>query len=368
LIEQLEQLSLALSQISRDEAKRVADAVNNKILDLLDAQVIKLYWIGEAQDGVLLTPMAFINRTQSENPRPFQLREDNKGILPWVFKERRPLWLEELTTKDLNIEVRNRATGDPVPADHLDMGSTPWLDSMMVIPMTVRGDVRGLYSVELRSTGRLNRQILELLQRIARPLAAIFWDAEHYAYSEERTSNAVSQFVNVAGGSSPEDLTREGERRSGFIARPFTAEFSEIESRIASLLESKHIRARAYQPEGGNDYIIDEIQRQIKNSHFCIADVTGLNPNVMAEVGMIMILKKHFLLLRRRGDTAGRPFNLSALKLYDYEVRQDERGLQVWDASAERFQPFEDVLDKFIDQLPAETGYTSAREWTPDTD
>jgi hypothetical protein len=367
MIEQLEQLSLALSQISRDEAKRVADAVGNKIADLINARVIKLYWIGEAQDGVLLTPMSFINKSPSENPRPFQLRTDNKGILPWVFFYRKPLWLEDLTTKDLTVDQTNKATGEPVPAVHLDMASTPWLDSMMVIPMTVRGDVRGLYSVELQSTGRLSRQILELLQRIVRPLAAIFWDAEHYAYNEERTSNAVSQFVNVAGSFSAEELTRETERRSGFIARPFTPEFSDIETRIASLLESKRIRARAYRPEGGTDYIIDEIQRQIRNSHFCIADVTGLNPNVMAEVGMMMILKKHFLLLRRRGDAATRPFDLSALKLYDYELRQDGR-LQVWDAAADRFQPFEDVLERFIDQLPVDTGFSTAQEWTPDSD
>lgn len=60
----------------------------------MNAQVINLYWIGEAQDGVLLTPVAFINKTQSEDPMPFQLRPDHKWILPWVFIDCRPLWLE----------------------------------------------------------------------------------------------------------------------------------------------------------------------------------------------------------------------------------------------------------------------------------
>jgi hypothetical protein len=278
------------------------------------------------------------------------------------------LWLENLTTTDLRSDVTNKATGGFVPADYLDVAATPWLDSMMVVPMTILGDIRGLYSVELRSTGRLSRQILELLQRIARPLAAIFWDADHYAYSEERTKNAVSQFVIVAANTLPDEISREGEHRSGFIARPFTPEFSEVESRIATLLRSKRIRARAYQPDGGTDYVIDEIQRQIKNSHFCIADVTGLNPNVMAEVGMMMILGKHFLLLRQFGKDAARPFNLSQLQLYDYEVKPGEESLQVWDAAANRFKPFEDVLDRFIERLPAESGYASAHEWRPDVD
>ena len=62
MIEELEQLSLALSQISTVQAKRVASVVNDKIVKLVDAQVAKLYWNSEAQNGVLLTPVAFVNR------------------------------------------------------------------------------------------------------------------------------------------------------------------------------------------------------------------------------------------------------------------------------------------------------------------
>jgi len=309
--------------------------------------------------------MAFINKTALENPRPFQIKPDHKGILPWVFQTRKPLWLESLRTKDLTNPVGNQATGDAVPADYMDMDPASGLDAMMVIPLTIRGDVRGLYSVELRSSGRLKPSILELLQRIAKPLAAIFWDAEHYAYHEERTSNAVTQFLNVIGSFSFDEVLLEGDERAGFIARPFTPEFSDTEERLVSLLESKHIRARAYQPEGGRGYIIDEIQRQIRNSHFCIADLTGLNPNVMAEVGMMMVLKKHFLLLRRKDDMASVPFDLNQFPLYDYEVRQGETGLQMWNSAANRYQPFDDALEKFIAQLPPETGFFSAKEWMP---
>jgi hypothetical protein len=234
---------------------------------------------------------------------------------------------------------------------------------MMVVPLTMRGDVRGLCSVELRSAGRLRRSILDLLVRIARPLAAIFWDADVYGYNEQRTFNAVSQFMNLTASFSFDEVLLEGEQRSGFIARPFDPQFSDIETRIVSLLGSRRIRARAYQPEGGRGYIIDDIQRQIRNSHFCVADLTGLNPNVMAEVGMMMVLKKHFLLLRRRGDGATVPFDLTQHPVYDYEVRPGIGGLQVWNVPENRYQSFDIVLEKFIEQLPAETGFFSAPEW-----
>jgi len=368
MIDQLEQLSFALSSISRDEAKRVADAVSNKVMDLVNPQVIKLYWIGEAQDGVLLTPMAFINNTQDDPPRPFQITPDHKGILPWVFQTRKPLWLENIKTKDLKQPMRNEAGGGEVPPDYLDMSPSSWLDSMMVVPLTIRGDIRGLLSVELGTSGRLKRPVLELLSRLARPLAALFWDADIYTYSEERTSNAVSQFLNGIGTFSFDDVLLEGEERSGFIARPFEPDFSEVERSVVSLLESKSIRARAYQPQGGRGYIIDDIQRQIRNSHFCIADLTGLNPNVMAEVGMMMVLKKNFLLLRRRGDRATVPFDLNQIPLYDYELRDGQDGLQVWNVPDNRFQPFGVVLDRFIERLPPETGFFAAREWMPRAD
>jgi hypothetical protein len=271
--------------------------------------------------------------------------------------------LEDLKSKDLKNPVKNEATGEWVPTEHLDMASNTWQDSMMVIPLTVRGDVRGLYSIELRSSGKLTAPILEVLQRIVRPLAAIFWDAEHYEYNEERTSSAVSQFLNVIGGFSFDEVLLEGQERSGFIARPFAPEFSDIEEKVVSLLESKRIRARAYEPDVGRGYMIDEIQRQIRNSHFCIADVTGLNPNVMTEVGMMIVMNKQFLLMRRHEDAGPIPFDLNQRPLYGYEVRPGEPDLQVWNAPAARFQPFEEVLDRFLEQLPAETGFFSAQDW-----
>ena len=76
------------------------------------------------------------------------------------------------------------------------MGPYPWFDSTMVVPLLIRGEVRGFYDIELRASGRLTRGIIDLLVRIGKPLAAVLWDADTYSYNEHRTDKVVSQFIN----------------------------------------------------------------------------------------------------------------------------------------------------------------------------
>lgn len=46
MIDLLEQLSLAVGNITRADAKQVADTINRKVMDLVNAQIVKLYWKG----------------------------------------------------------------------------------------------------------------------------------------------------------------------------------------------------------------------------------------------------------------------------------------------------------------------------------
>jgi hypothetical protein len=93
----------------------------------------------------------------------------------------------------------------------------------------------------------------------------------------------------------------------------------------------------------------------------------------MAEVGMMMILRKHFLLLRqrtdagqhrRRGDSPTIPFDVGQLPIHFYEVGSEAEDLQIF-LPGGTSQRFNDVLDNFIGQLPSETGFPSAQPWIP---
>jgi len=224
------------------------------------------------------------------------------------------------------------------------------------------GEVRGLYSVELQASGRLSRRILELLEQLMSSLGSLLWNADVYEFDLRKTSNAVGMFLKSVRQFSFDPIWLEQVFRSGFIARPFTADFSRLEEVVAAMLEENGVRARHYEPRTGGAYVIDEIMTQIRNSHFCICDLTGSNPNVMAEVGMMMIMRKQMLLLRRRGEDAPVPFDVSQYPIYEYELGND-RQLRVWNAGDNRFQPFDQILHRFVVGLPRDTGFDAAMEW-----
>ncbi|MCA1600995.1 MAG: hypothetical protein LC776_04915 [Acidobacteria bacterium] len=365
MIELLEQLSLAAGVISRTDAIQVADAMNRRIRDLVDAQVVKLYWREEAEKGVILAPVTYIDKTQDSEPRPFQLDEAPKGILSYVYLTARPLWLEQIKKQDLNKSLRNKAEQDAeVPPAFLDMRSGyAWMDSMMAIPLIVRGDVRGIYSVELRVSGRLKESVLSLLQRLGKSVASLFWNADVYAYDQQKTSLAVRQFLDIIRKFSFDSLFLDEHYRAGFIARPFKPEFGVVEQELVRLLNSKGVEARHYEPSGEQGFMIADIEAQIRGSHFAIADLTGSNPNVLAEVGMMITMGKHLMLIRKRGDQTPRPFNLNQFPLYEYDVASNGR-LNAWNAAVDSFEEFDLCLERFIQHLPAETGYFSAPSWS----
>jgi hypothetical protein len=364
MIDLLEQLSLAVGPISKTDVRQLNEAINRKVMTLLGAQLVKTYWLEEAEDGILLRPMTFINDTHAEDPKPFQMREQPNGILSWVFHRKCPVWLEMLQVKDLSSSIKNEANGAEVHPDYLDMrGRSDWMDSMMCVPLMVRGDVRGLYSVELQVSGRLNKNVLDLLQRIGKSLSSLLWNADVYEYDQEKTTRAVQQFLASTASFSFDAIFLEEQFRSGFIARPFDKDSSEIEDKLVALFKSRGIRARRYVPAGGRRYVIDDIMSQIRNSHFGVADITGLNPNVMTEVGMMMSLKKQFMLIRAKGDSSSLPFDVNQFPLYEYELGSAPGSLRMWNPVNNRYQSFEEVLDRFIRQLPSATGFFSADAW-----
>ncbi|HEX2064019.1 MAG TPA: GAF domain-containing protein [Acidimicrobiales bacterium] len=363
MLEQLEQLANAVEAVSIADARRLAEEVNQKIVALVNAPVGKLYWReSPAEDGSILNPIAWVNKTQLENPRPFQVTEGTTGILPWVFRSRHSLWLEELRSKDLTAPVSNELGGPKVPPEHLDMRGLVEIDSMVTVPIRVSGHTLGVYSVELPQSGRFNASLITLIERLSRSVGLILWNAYSRAFNEEKTSRAITSFLNVVRTFPLQDLMIQEGERSGFIARRFEEAFSEVERLLTRALESKGIQAKHYRPTHGQPYVLDDIVQSINQSQFCVADITGLNPNVLVEVGMMIILRKNILLLRERGDDSPRPFDLNQFPCYDYRVEEGNR-LLIWNEAEHRFEPVDDALEKFMQQIAQEHGSSSRRGW-----
>lgn len=352
MLQKLDQLSRALGVLTTEEAKQVIDAVNRKIADSrLHPHVIRLYWRQSAQEGVILEPISFINNSSADDPKPFPLHDQPAGELSWVYHNDAPLWVEDCGSHDREAPLRNLATDEDLPPDYFDFPYEP--DSMMAVPLSIRDQVKGVFSIELPRSGRFNSDFLKTLQEISRALVLILWNADTHDYNLYQTRRAIDQFHQSIEG---DRISIEPRLKTGFFARPFTEDSAEVEGKIMELLEGRDVIVRHYQPQDGGRVVVEDLLQEIGDSQFGIADLTGASPNVLIEIGVLISQDKKFLLLRERGDDSGtqvhRPFNLNLYQIYEYQIKKPEGELQVWDPANRRYDRFESVLDEFLEELP----------------
>jgi len=362
MITRLHHLSLAVSDIDQNDVKKVANKVNVEVCNAFNASVVKLYWKERAERGIILNPVDWINRTDYTSPRPFQVDDRPGGILSWVVHNRRTLWLENIqSTRQTGEPLKARSVRQEesvdIPREYDDFVDGPPLQAMVSVPLfNEHGEISGIYSVELSQPGVITRELVEIVQMLGTSLARLLWECEVTSTNLENTRKAVNQFLESLEDI-PFSVTQN--HRSCFIARPFEREFERVEQIVFACLREKQIRARSYRP--GRDIIIKDIMTQISDSNFGIADITGANANVMAELGMMMILPRAVMLLRRKGDATPAPFNIAMYPIYDYELVDNELLIHV--PTQRVAQPFETALSGFIATLPAEAGFQSARAW-----
>ncbi len=349
-----------ISAVKMNDIKQVIDAVNRRLAMPLNAHVIRVYLREDSEKGVILNPIAYINDTQEQDPKIFELY-DKPGPLSWVYRNNKPIWFEKLNSRDLKENVMNKATDENIDVNDLQYFRYK-SDSMIIIPLICKSGVIGIYAVELPFSERFNNNILHLINRLCKYIAALVENADSYERQHSQASIAITEFLNKVRNYSFDNMLNIEDVRTGFIARPFDKDYAPLEENIVKLFKERKIKVRSYEPQKTNKIVIDEIQEQIKNSHFCIADITGANPNVLAEVGMMMILKKNVLLLRHNDDQTKCPFDIAAYPIHNYEINQSD-GLRTWSIADDGFIPFKNILDTFINNLPHNEGFFAAKEF-----
>jgi len=367
MIGDLEQLCLAVGAVTQADVIQLADAVNRRLQALTGAHVVKVYWREEAENGSILNPLtASIASTYSgPDPRPFQVPAEPNGVLSWVFLRGQTLLLAGLKNADRETPQLNQASGEYIEPKYLDVHNSPQLDAIMAVPISVRGQVLGVYSIESMTSERFNPRVLGLLQHIARALSPLLWNADVFNYDLKKTSRAVAKFLDSIRDFVFDPVILEQDVRSGFIARPFREEFTRVEDALCKLMTAKGILARHYTPATHRGLVIDDLIRQVQNSHFSICDITGANSNVIAEVGMVLIAHKPLMVIRMKGDDTPIPFDLGHVPVYHYELSSGDDELRFYDTADRNYRPFGQVLDSFLSRLPPEIGFAAAKKHVP---
>jgi len=107
-----------------------------------------------------------------------------------------------------------------------------------------------------------------------------------------------------------------------FVIMPFhpsfDAVFETVQTGTAEALPEQAIECQWLKDVHGAGKITDDIIRGIEEAAFCIADVTGNNPNVMWETGYAMALGRPTILIGQAVESL--PFDLKVHRVLPYDV------------------------------------------------
>jgi len=113
------------------------------------------------------------------------------------------------------------------------------------------------------------------------------------------------------------------DERLAFVLMPFTDELTKIyHTFIKPTVELKQFNLVCKRADDikSNRSIIQDIWKSICEARIVIADMSGLNPNVMYELGVTHTLGKETILIYQRSDEEIRfPFDLSHIRRIEYE-------------------------------------------------
>lgn len=130
--------------------------------------------------------------------------------------------------------------------------------------------------------------------------------------------SAASEIVKKAADPSTGAAIAEATSKLCFVVMPFNSRGDEVYRKLivptAADSGLTAVRADELSMPG---FIIEQIRSAIQQSRLCIADVTGFNPNVMYEVGLIHAMKKPLVLLAEKGSQL--PFDVAHQRVIFYE-------------------------------------------------
>ena len=105
-----------------------------------------------------------------------------------------------------------------------------------------------------------------------------------------------------------------------FVIMPFAAEFTEVYNQVQEAAQAampgEDVVCNHLRDVKSAGSITDDIVSSLREAAFCIADVTGNNPNVMWETGYAMALGKPTILIGQ--DVEKLPFDLRVHRILPY--------------------------------------------------
>lgn len=368
----LNDLARPLDFISEVDAKNAVNAVCRKVKEVIDdVYIVDVYWKKDGDDGMyVLDPLVSVRSDFAEKARMIIISEDI-GVLPWVQKKRKAAWIDDVRKKNWNEPVLNLAAVDllkdkkneNIDSDSDDKFIMPsktinnfshHTGCIMAYPLHYRNEVWGVLSIELTRPKKYDLNLNRELFNMAGIIASLIWKADLERQNAAETKDAVDEFVAIITRQEDDevDLTQNP---SGFMARPFDKEgvFDQVENDIQNCIPFVEIN---HFNDQGRELIISKIKKQIQKAHFCIVDITGLNVNVMIELGMMMNdrdKRDKTIIIQNCKNTEKTPFDINQHPVYHYLYK--DKSLYIKDSGGGKDKLFKPILADLINDYVRES-------------
>lgn len=320
--------------------------------------------------GNLLKPVTFTKGKNSDSIRdPEQFivpPNEPDGILSWSFQNETSVWIENLDLGPAKVKVERPDTSISIPPEHLASQYDP--SSMIILPLKDQGFVIGVYCIDLRRSDVITESFYNELQLIRKAFSKFLMFSHQHRQRTDAANLAVKHFLDdVRDVALPKDLLRATtDHRRAFFARPFSTEFSDLEKEIATSMSKNGVEAKSSNPIGDQQPVVESIIQQIDDSHFGVADITGSNPNVLAEVGMMFMANKRVMLLKSKLDDNQTPFNLAHRFVYEYVFDATTKKLMAYLKGERNGLSFEECVADFCKKMENDEKFSSASKYKPD--
>lgn len=222
-------------------------------------------------------------------------------------------------------------------------------DSIMAIPLVFNRTVEGVYCIELSNSNILDTRILELMERLAKSFASLIWKMKVNELNTSQASLAIEHFKATISEMVLHEYIRSTQK--GIFIRPFGEGFNKVENCVKETFAKQKIEVEHY-VAGHASHIPEDIVTKIKLTPFGVADISGYNPNVMVELGMLQALSKDkFLLINKKETQEELPFDIRTESVHYYEIIGND--IHVTDPATSGLIRLEEKLNSFISDLKA---------------
>ena len=355
MINEYTRLAKSIESITHDQCREVVGAALDRLRQDVGAMIADLWVRTPGHGGIdILQPYLTRNDDQRPTPMPVSLTPDATGLLVWVSENLESVWIDQIDSDVVSKKSAvNRCSGKIIEGRYINLYDRTL--GFAAVPVQYRSQLRGILTVETDQSNLIGEQHLSFMRAIAEPTGIVVWKAEFFEERKSQINGEISAFKVVSAKATlPLDS-----HRTGFIARPFGNEFKEIEEQVKRAFQTHRVRARSYLHPPGTGLVISEMMRQIGSAHFGLADITGMNDNVLIELGAMIASGKPFLILQNKlKSSATVPFDISGYQRYEYEVH--DGSISVSDPSSKK--PLVEFVQDFIsEQLRTNSDFRVAK-------